>query len=288
MKTIHTLVLSGGGMKGIAYAGVFKYIEEIQEKKKFYKNLEINIKTLCCISVGSIIGLLHVLKYTSKEIEEEIVLKNFKTLKDIDTINLFENFGIDTGKNIMVWVESQLLKKNLNSKITFRELYIWNNIDFQIGVTNLSKQELEIHNHINTPNIPVLDSIRMSISLPFFFKSVKANNCIYVDGAVMNNYPIRLFSNLDGVLGCNLLSANKNQGELTEINTFDTYIYSLISCLWNGSISLSKEELEKTIVIQTNEKTTLNFLLNKKEKRKLILLGYSSTEKYFDNFHREY
>ena len=275
-------------MKGIAYAGVFKFIEEIQEKKKFYKNLEINIKTLCCISVGSIIGLLHVLKYNSKEIEEEILLKNFKTLKDIDTINLFENFGIDTGKNIMAWVESQLLKKNLNSKITFRELYIWNNIDFQIGVTNLSKQELEIHNHINTPNIPVVDSIRMSISLPFFFKSVKANNCIYVDGGVMNNYPIRLFSNLDGVLGCNLLSANNNQGELTEINTFDTYIYSLISCIWNGSILLTKEELEKTIVIQTNEKSTLNFLLNKKEKRKLILLGYSSTEKYFDNFHREY
>lgn len=286
MKNIHTLILSGGGMKGVAYAGVFKYIEEVQQKKKFYNNLKIDIKTICCVSVGSILGLLYTLQYTSKEIEDEILLKNFKTLKDIDAINLFENFGIDTGKNIMAWVESQLIKKNLDPRITFRELYIWNNIDFQVCVTNLSKEEFEIHNHLNTPNDIVLESIRMSISLPFFFKSVKKNNCLYADGAIMNNYPIRLFTNLEGVLGCNLLLKEPNKQDPEEINTLDTYIYSLANCVLNSLTSLTEEESKRTISIQTNEKNTLNFLLSRSQKKKLISIGYSSTEKYFENFHR--
>lgn len=283
MTLINTLILSGGGMKGIAYAGVFKYLEEIQNKKRFYKDLEINIKKLCCVSVGSIVGLLYVLQYSSKEIEDEIIQKNFKTLKDIDSMSLFDDFGLDTGKNIMAWIESQLIKKNLDTNITFRELYIWNNIDFQIGVTNLSKQQYEIHNHINTPNMPVLTSIRMSISLPFFYKSVKYNNLLYVDGGIMNNYPIRLFSNMEGVLGCNLLSLEEHN--TNDINTFDNYIYSLIGCIWNSTICLTEEEKQKTIMIQTNETNTLNFLLNRNQKKKLIELGYSCTEKYFEKFH---
>jgi NTE family protein len=286
MKTIHTLVLSGGGMKGIAYAGVFKFLEEIQQKKKFYNKLKIDIKTLCCVSVGSILGLLFVLKYTSQEIEEEILLKNFKTLKDFDTLNFFENFGIDTGNNIMSWVESQLIKRKLELNITFRELYIWNNIDFQVAVTNLSKQKLEIHNHLNTPNIPVLESIRMSISLPFYFKSIKRDNCFYIDGGIMNNYPIRLFTNLEGVLGCNLLSAQNDNNEITEINALDTYICTLANCLFNGTIILNEEEMKKTITIQTDEKNTLNFLLSRTQKKKLIKLGYTCSEKYFENFHK--
>lgn len=286
MKTIHTLVLSGGGMKGVAYAGVFKFLEEIQQKKKFYNELKIDIKTMCCVSVGSILGLLYILKYTSQEIEDEILLKNFKTLKDFDTVKFFENFGIDTGNNIMSWIESQLIKRNLDLNTTFRQLYIFNNIDFQVGVTNLSKQQLEIHNHINTPNASVLESIRMSISLPFFFKSIKRDNCFYIDGGIMNNYPIRLFTNLEGVLGCNLLSAPNESNEINEINHLDSYICCLANCIFNGTISLNEEEMKKTITIQTNEKNTLNFLLTKTQKKNLIKLGYTCSENYFENFHR--
>ncbi len=43
------LVLSGGGTKGIAHAGVLKFLEE--------KNIEIDI--LSCCSAGSIVGCLH-------------------------------------------------------------------------------------------------------------------------------------------------------------------------------------------------------------------------------------
>ena len=282
MKTINTLVLSGGGIKGISYTGVLKYLEKIKTNEIHDIKVKIDIKTLCCVSVGSIIGLLYILKYTSKEIENEILQKNFKTLKDFDYTTMFDDFGIDTGVNIMAWIESQLLKKSLNMDITFRELYIWNNIDFQVIVTNLSKQEMEIHNHLNTPNMKVLLSIRMSISIPFFYESIKYNNCIYTDGGVTNNYPIRIFSNLDNVIGCNLISS-ENQ-EKTEINSFDSYIFSLLKCIKNNILNLTNEETQHTIFINTNGYSTLNFLLTKKEKKALILLGYSCTEKYFEKF----
>ena len=51
MGKIDTLVLSGGGVKGIAYVGVFKKLRE----------LKVEIKEICSVSVGSMMGLLYVL-----------------------------------------------------------------------------------------------------------------------------------------------------------------------------------------------------------------------------------
>lgn len=54
------LVLSGGGTKGIAHAGVLKFLRE--------KNIEIDI--LSCCSAGSIVGCLHAIGKTPDEIME--------------------------------------------------------------------------------------------------------------------------------------------------------------------------------------------------------------------------
>ena len=284
MKTIiNTLILSGGGMKGVAYSGVLKYLEKIQKEELYKDTIEIDIKTVCSVSVGCLVGLLHVLKYSAQEIEDEILNKNFKTLKDLEAMNLFTNFGIDTGKNIMAWIESQILKRNLPPTITFSELYKWSNMEFKIIVTNLSKHKIEVHDYINTPELEVLNSIRMSISLPFFYKSVRFNNCVYVDGGIINNYPINLFPENDGVLGCNLIASTEKE-EINDITTFDSYIYNLIGCIWNQSTILTEKEKEKTIIIDTLDQSTLNFLLTRSEKRKLMNIGYTSTEKYFEKF----
>jgi NTE family protein len=265
-ENISTLVLSGGGIRGICHCGVLKYLEQ--------NNLHNDLKTLCGVSIGSIIGLMYVLKYTSKDIEEEILLKNFKTLKHIQPINIFSKFGIDSGDHLMLWIESQLIKRGLSLNITFRELYSWNPIVFKVGVTNLSKHQFEIFDKFTKPNLEVIKAIRISISVPFFFEYTQLDNCIYVDGGVLNNYPIELFNQNDNVLGVNLTSIQT--GKTHTIDTFDSYIFNIMQCIMNKNNLCT----ERTIEIETNE-SVIDFDLSTNKKKQLIQIGYKSTENYF-------
>jgi len=57
MKTdINTLVLSGGGIRGVAYCGAFRKLRELHEIGR----IKLDIKHLACVSVGCIFGLVFV------------------------------------------------------------------------------------------------------------------------------------------------------------------------------------------------------------------------------------
>lgn len=270
MKNISTLVLSGGGTKGISHCGVLKYLEE--------KELHKNLKTICGVSIGSIVGLMYVLKYTAKNIEEEIMSKNFKTLKNIQIVNIFTKYGIDSGEHLMLWVESQLIKRGLPLNITFKQLYEWNPIVLKIGVTNLTKHKFEIFDKFSKPDIPVIKAIRISISIPVLFECCKLDDCIYVDGGVLNNYPIRYFDNEQDVLGVEILSSDA--GNKHVIESFDNFIVNVMQCVLNKNIYKNSLHFSRTIEINTND-SIISFDITKHNKRRLIEIGYKSTEKYF-------
>lgn len=267
---VSTIVLSGGGVKGICYCGFFKYIEE--------HNLHKDLKTICGVSIGSLIALMHILKYTSGEIEEEIMSKNFKTLKHIQPINIFTSFGIDSGEHLMLWIESQIIKRGLPINLTFKELYEWNPILFKVGVTNLTNHQFEIFDKDSKPDLEIRKAIRISISIPLVYEYCKLDDYIYVDGGVLNNYPIEFFDNDKGVIGVTLQSSET--GKRHDIESLDNYIYNVMQCILNRNSNKSSFHLSRTIEIQTDE-SIINFNLSKSKKKKLIDIGYKSTEKFF-------
>ena len=60
MKTdIDTLVLSGGGIRGVAYCGAFRKLRELHEKGR----INLDITQLVCVSVGCLFGLVFALGY---------------------------------------------------------------------------------------------------------------------------------------------------------------------------------------------------------------------------------
>ena len=59
-KTKSILVLSGGGIKGLIYIGIFKYFEEI--------NIMKNIDTFVGASAGALFSVLYSIGYTSKQL----------------------------------------------------------------------------------------------------------------------------------------------------------------------------------------------------------------------------
>lgn len=286
MKEINIIITSGGGSKAIAYIGVIKKLEEMIEEKKII----LNLKELCGVSAGSIIGLLYLLGYTYKELEDEVINKRFEQLKDIRITNFFINYGIDSGKNIVDWIEKLVIKKGFDKNITFKELYEKIGKKFVVIATNLNKYRYSIFDYENTPDVKIIKAVRMSISIPFYFTCEKYNNDIHVDGALIDNYPIKLYrGNLNNVLGFKIV----NYGELDEhdveykINSIDNFIYNVIYCFIvqkEKETSVNNEYKKCTIYIYTNDKNAVNFAMTKEEKLKMINTGYEASCQFFDKY----
>jgi NTE family protein len=299
-KEINTLIFSGGGVKGIAYIGVLKYLDEICKKRSIVEQSDnfndeqseipkINIKTVCGVSIGSIIGLLYVLGYTFDDLIEELNELDLPQLKNFKIKNIFTEYGFDKGLKVSNWIESLILKKGYSKKITFKQLYNIKGINLQVLASNVNKYTYTIFDTINTPDLKIKDAIRMSISIPFLFTIKEYNNDIHVDGALINNYPIKLFKdNLDNVLGFKLMS----NGELeshnidVKIDCLEDYIYNIMKCFIvqkEKETTLSYIYKDHTICIEAEDVThILNFELTLNEKDNLINIGYESTRKYFE------
>lgn len=289
MKTkIDTLICSGGGVKGISYIGVLKALKELRNTDE---NI-LDIKTVCGVSIGSLFGLLYIIDYDPIELENEILELNFLKFFNIKLENLINKFGIDSGKRITNWIGNILEKKNIKKNITFDELYKMNNIHFKVLVTNLNTYKLTTFDYINTPKLKIIKAIRMSMSLPLIFTAEKYKDQIYVDGALVDNYPIHYYdNNLDNVLGIKLLSHQIEDTNLEDINVnkidgFDEFLMNAISCymLHKDKFNIMKNNYkDHTIFIYSDGVQGLNFALEKEKKIKMIKLGYEYTKKFFIN-----
>lgn len=300
-KEINTLLCSGGGIRTLTFIGILKKIEELQKEKKENPKSNcsiINIKTIAGVSAGAMLSLIYIIGYSSKEMEDEITHKKLDQLKDIRFINFINKYGLDSGNNLMLWIESLMIKKCFDVNITFKDLYIKTNIDFKVYAANLNKYSLTEFNHINCPLLKVVDAIRMSISIPFMFTInkfditknilVEKNGDIHVDGGLITNYPIYLFKDsLDTLLGFKLIS----NGEIDDHNVnekiedVESYIYHILACFMvqrERKITMDKSYKDHTIFIDTQGITqTVNFGLSPLDKKRLIEIGYKTASLYF-------
>jgi predicted acylesterase/phospholipase RssA len=310
-KDITTLVSAGGGIRCVTFIGVFRKIEElIKEKNSLLEKKQddshlpnININTVAGVSAGSMFGLMYILGYTSREMESEILHKKLEQLKDIRFVNFFNSYGIDSGNNIMTWIESLMIKKQYDKNITFEELYNKTKIDFQVFATNLNKYNFTKFNYVQTPQLKVTDAIRMSISIPFMFTITKYNletkkmgdGDTHVDGGLIDSYPIYLFKeSLDTTLGLKLVSHGEMNDHIVDVPITDveSYIYHVLACFMvqkDRKITLNQDYKDHTIFIDTQGITqTVNFGLSSSEKTKLINLGYKASTEYFENHMNEF
>ena len=268
------LVFSGGGTKCVSYIGVLKYFEEID----YFKN----IKKIAATSGGTLFSLILVLGYNYNDIKNLVLGLQFNTIQDITTDNLlyfFENYGIDTGKKLEYLIKLLFKKKKYNENITFLELYNYTNIEFTITGTCLNNRTTEYFNYINTPNMKVYLAIRISCSIPIIFNCVKHNNLIYVDGGLLDNYPIEYFKDdIDSTLGFSIKSKKKAN---SNINSLDKYIFNIIFSITNKLNSKILNKYKKNTVIINSEYDSINFNISELQKKTAIENGYKSIKKFF-------
>lgn len=285
-KIINTLILSGGGVKGIAYIGALKYLDELKTKEEY----DIIIEEILGVSAGSIIGLLYILGYKYDELVDEIMSKNLSDLKELRIKNFLQRYGFDSGVRIINWIETLIIRKGYSKDITFADIYTEFGINFKVIATNLNKYKTAVFDKTSSPNLRVTRAIRMSIGVPFIFTVTKYRGECYVDGGLINNYPIKEYDGkLDNVLGLKLVTRGEFHQMDESIDSFYDYLRNMIVCYMvqkERETTLSYKYRDHTIGIEAQSVTnTINFSLNEEHKRKLIDIGYDAAKNYFEKMY---
>jgi NTE family protein len=190
------LIFEGGGVKGIAYVGAM----EVLERRGILKN----IKRVGGTSAGAINAVLFGLGYSNAETKKILGALNFKKFLDDDwgairdTKRLINEFGWYKGDFFRDWIAKLIRKKTGNPNATLREIHDQSGKKgfrdiYMMGV-NLSTHFAEVFSWEHTPRMPIADAARISMSIPLFFAAKRSiRGDVYVDGGLLDNYPVKLF-----------------------------------------------------------------------------------------------
>jgi NTE family protein len=186
------LVFEGGGVKGIAYLGALEILEA--------KGILGTLSRIGGTSVGAINAVLLALEYTRSEQKEILWNLDFKKFEDNDwdilrnLIRVFNRFGWNKGSFFEEWMGNLVAEKLKIPNATFKDLKAANKPDLYIYGTNLCTRFGEVFSFERSPDMPIKEAVRISMSIPLYFTAVrKAPNAVYVDGGCLNNYPVKLF-----------------------------------------------------------------------------------------------
>lgn len=193
--TIKHMVLSGGGPTGLITYGAIK---RLHEQGMWSLN---QLETIYMSSIGTFIGFVIALGYNWDIVDEYFIgrpwKKTFSHLGD-DLLEVMRNKGIDGLEMASICTEPLLLGKNLPKNITLQELYEYTNVELCFITTELNTSRslhTEIITHKTYPTMSLNAAIAASSAFPLVFKPIFYNNKCFVDGGLLNNFPLNICLN---------------------------------------------------------------------------------------------
>ena len=189
------LVFEGGGVKGIAYLGAIQVLEE--------EGIFEQITRVGGTSAGAINALLIAAGFSASKMRKVMFSMDFKDFKDDswgvlrDMKRLSKKYGWHRGNQFRKWLGDLLESEGLSRNVTFSGLQLATGNALFVYATNLSTHFGEVYSPEHTPRMRVVDAVRRSMSIPLFFTAVRDDReDIFVDGGLLNNYPVKLFDRL--------------------------------------------------------------------------------------------
>lgn len=278
-KLEYFCILSGGGVRGTSYIGVFRALEEIGVK----------VTGLAGASVGAIFAAFYTLGYTCDELEEIFLNTKYENFRDIN-LSLSKNFSIWKGDNILGWIQEIIEKKfygenyekDANQPVKFKDI----DKDLIIITTDISTGSYKEFSRYETPNESIAAAIRASISLPGIFQPTWVDeNCI-IDGDIIRGLPYWSYSEHLNPKETRILEFRlEGQGKNSIDNNIE-YITAIINTASNISTEFIMDKYlqnDKYDYIKINTRNTMpvDFSMKNERKQELIQLGYNTTMYYF-------
>lgn len=188
------IALAGGGIRGIAHAGVLKALEDNR----------IKVEAIAGTSAGSIVATLYAMGYKpyyiyvlfKKYAQEIINIGNVPIINGIGSLVKRKKLGI-SGLNDGTLMEKMFNELALRKGVRVvgdikRMPLVISTVDIaeakEYILTNCAKRDNYYDNYIT--EIGIGKAVRASSSFPAFFCPCEYKNHIFMDGGVLDNTPV--------------------------------------------------------------------------------------------------
>jgi NTE family protein len=304
------LVLEGGGVKGIALVGAVAVLEE--RGYRFHR--------VAGTSAGAIVGSLVAAGVSAQRLHEIMEQLDYRRFRDGtwvtrlglpgQLLTLLRRSGIYRGDELRDWLRDVLGEAGVETFADLRlddpgaavspgeghRLVVMAS-DISQGCLRRLPWEYDRYG-LDADEVEVVDAVRASMSLPYFFRPVKLRDrvadkrCLLVDGGMLSNFPVDVFDRRDGqaprwpTLGLKLSARpDAAQGVRHPIDGVWSMSRAMIGTLtgFYDRIHLEREDVvARTIFIDTGKVSTTDFDLSREAAQQLYDNGRTAAERFLD------
>lgn len=279
MSSYTTLVCKGGGVKGMAYVGAIKALEEASVLD--------GITEFAGTSAGAITAGLLAAGFRSDELEALFGDLDFRTFEDHwDPLRLATRYGVYEGTRFRDWITDKLGGKVGKANPTFDDLPK----GLSVFATNTSSRSVAEFSTERTPTVHVGEAIRCSMSIPFVFAAYELDGHIYVDGGVLLNYPFVVFEKRDPkkVLGLYLADLEHKGPQTRDVRYDDvvSFVKGLFETIVDGQqpVDFRRDSIAERQSIKIDDEgiSATDFDITPAQKKQLYDNGYRATRRYLE------
>ena len=277
------LALSGGGIRGIAHAGVLKVLEE--------NNIKIDI--IGGTSSGSLVAALYAMGYTPNYIY--LLFKRYaKNMVGMDFLPIFNGMGkliknkkfqivgFNNGKNIEKEYNTLALNKGIKSISDIKMPLVITSVDINVAkeyifTNHIPENKEESINYIT--DIPVGIAVRASSSFPGIFCPCKYKKHHFLDGGILDNIPVKEIKKQGADI---VIAVNFKSDEVNDDSNIVDITMRTLDIMGNKISEQSLKYSDYLITIETEKIGLLDY--NKLEE--CYLGGYKFASKSIDNIYK--
>lgn len=275
-----TIVLSGGSIRGLALLGSLQYLED--------NHMLDSIDTFIGTSMGAIISYFISIGYTPTELITDVCQSNwFKDLKKkISMYHLITKKGILNYTDSMIPYLKSFTYKKRSTIPTLLELYNDYGKELVVCTYNLTQQKQLFISYKTHPELNCLLALQMTSSIPLLFEPFIYENDMYIDGAVLNNFPLNYPELYHSTIAISIFTFNYEKPS-SDVDILD-YIWSIIMIplhyIYNDikknflSSSISYDLVEISL---HKHCSPFHFSISKKEILNLFSDGYEQIKTYY-------
>lgn len=276
---IKHIVLEAGSYMGFSALGALKKLNENQ-----YYKLE-DIKTIYGTSAGAYVGILLCLNMKWDVLMDYIINRPWEKVVNINAnmfLQLYTNKGLFDDTFFKRSLENVLLSKDLTLDVTLKEFYNFSKIELHMFSVNLQDFTEVEYSYKTHPNMKLLQAIYNSCAIPYIFKPALYNNKYYIDGGLLNAYPVKECINNgaknEEILGIGFTSIKRKMESSTTLLELSYHIHKSLS----HTIQKPKDiKLKHEIYIPSAPlKTFIDIIKDKDTRKHLIKQGREIADNY--------
>jgi len=292
-------VFEGGGMRGIGIVGAINCME----------HHDYEFQRVAGSSAGAVIASLIAAGYSARQIRKMLVEISFLKFMDKDKLQRIPILGkplgiikeksIYSGDYLQSFMDNLLKQKGISK---FKDVFKNGEYKLKIIASDITnKKSLVIPDDLPNYGIDPMEfsiakAVRMSSSIPFYFKPVKLHTpsgiAYIVDGAVTCNFPLNIFD-VDSIprwptIGFRFDVADDNMNIL-KTNDSLSFIIAVAQTMCKRNINeyLNEENLIRSIIIPTYGIAPTDFNLSRSTLTQLYKSGYISAKEFLSNWNFE-